>query len=482
MHNPKKSRTFAGNMKNLFILLLVQTLYGPIEGIERDSVMAYLGIPFAQPPTDEWAFRAPRPVTPWDTVLIANKGSKNCPQLQNKYSTKNTDLDCLYLNIFVPAERPPEGLNDRCAERPVVVWFHGGAFTTGGSGNRFNDELNRPDGLNDELINGTRKGDELMYELGLLTRETNTIIVSCNYRLNVYGFLNLHDFSDRFDSNLGVRDQLQALRFVHDIIADFGGDTTNIVIMGQSAGAASVINLMALKEAQPLFAKAIAFSPCIDHFLSPEHSRKRTQKFLSYLGLNTRHVDKLLSLPINRIEKAVSKYYKGVIVMGETRCPFAPYIDGDLFTDYPYLTARECTKPLLISYTSEESRMFTQNVPHGLFPLFASLAHDYAQHNGLPEFKVAKGDAPYWVRLNEALTDYMFHAPIDGFVAHYKGPITFYEYTYVPEEGKHLGCYHFSDMPVLFGWDYKTSPQSNPLTRQEGERLRSRVREFVYGR
>lgn len=450
-------------MKSLLILLLVQTLYGPIEGIERDSVMAYLGIPFAQPPTDEWAFRAPRPVTSWDTVLIANKGSKNCPQLQNKYSTKNTGLDCLYLNIFVPAERLPEGLTNRCAERPVIVWFHGGAFTHGGAGNKVESESE----------------SELMYELGLFARETNTIVVSCNYRLNVYGFLNLHDFSNRFDSNIGVRDQLQALQFVHEIIPAFGGDTSNIVIMGQSAGAASVINLMALEQAQPLFAKAIAFSPCIDHFLSVEHSRKRTKKYLSYLGLNTHHVDKLLSLPIDKIEKAASKYYRGVILMGETRCPFAPYIDGDLFTDYPYLTARECTKPLLITYTREESRMFTQNVPHGLFPLYASLARDYAQHNGLPKFEVAKGDTPYWVRLNEALTDYMFHAPIDTFIAHYKGPIEHYEYTYVPQEGEHLGCYHWSDMPVLFGWDYKTSPQSNPLTRQKGKELREMIATFV---
>ncbi len=459
-------------MKSLLILLLVQTLYGPIEGIERDSVMAYLGIPFAQPPTDEWAFRAPRPVTPWDTVLVADKGSKNCPQLQNKYSTKNTGLDCLYLNIFVPAERPPEGLNDRCAEQPVVVWFHGGAFTTGGTGSRFNDELNRLEGLNDEL----------MYELGLFARETNTIVVSCNYRLNVYGFLNLHDFSDRFDSNVGIRDQLQALKFVHEIIPAFGGDTANIVIMGQSAGAASVINLMALEQAQPLFAKAIAFSPCIDHFLSPEHSRKRTKKYLGYLGLSTNHVDKVLSLSVDRIEKAAGKFYRGMVVSGETRCPFAPYIDGDLFTDYPYLTVRESTKPLLISYTSEESRMFTQNVGHGIYPLFSTIAANYAKQNGLPQFKVPKGKEPFWQRFDEALTDYMFHAPIDSFVAHYKGPITFYEYTYVPEEGKHLGCYHWSDMPVLFGWDYPTSPQSNPLTREEGKRLRERVRAFVYER
>lgn len=206
-------------MKNLLILLLVQTLYGPIEGIERDGVTAYLGIPFAQAPVGEWAFRAPRPVNPWDTVMVADRGSKNCPQRRNKYSTKNTDLDCLYLNVFVPAERPPEGLKDRYTERPVLVWYHGGAYNTGGAGAKVESE------------------NELMYELGKFAKETNTIVVSCNYRLNVYGFLNLHDFSDRFDSNIGVRDQLQALQFVHDIIADFGGDTTNIVIMGQSAGA-----------------------------------------------------------------------------------------------------------------------------------------------------------------------------------------------------------------------------------------------------
>lgn len=449
-------------MKSLIILLLVQTLYGPIEGVERDGLMAYLGIPFAQAPTGEWAFRAPRPVSPWDTVMVANHGSKNCPQMHNKYSAKNTDLDCLYLNIFVPSSLTPSS-STSLPPTPVLVWYHGGGFTTGGAGQR---------GV----------GEELMYELGKFAKETNTIVVSCNYRLNVYGFLNLHDFSDRFDSNIGVRDQLQALRFVHDIIADFGGDTTNIVIVGQSAGAASVINLMALKEAQPLFAKAIAFSPCIDHFLSPEHSRKRTKKYLSYLGIDKHHVDKLLSMPVERIEKAAKSFYYGVVISGETRCPFAPYIDGDLFTDYPYLTVRESTKPLLISYTTDESRMFTENVGHGLYPLYASLAKDYAKQNGLPQFKVPKGKEPFWQRFDEALTDYMFHAPIDSFVAHYKGPITFYEYTYVPEEGKHLGCYHWSDMPVLFGWDYPTSPQSNPLTRQEGERLRSRVRAFVYKR
>ena len=467
-----KKKLYFCIMKTLLLLLLVQTLYGPIEGIERDSVTAYLGIPFAQAPVGELAFRAPQPPTPWDTVLLAQRGSKNCPQLQNKYSTRNTDPDCLYLNIFVPntpTSLPPYS-STPLPPTPVILWFHGGGYTTGGAGRRFNDEL----------INGIRKGDELMYELGLLARETNTIIVSCNYRLNVYGFLNLHDFSDRFDTNLGVRDQLQALRFVHDIIADFGGDTTNIVIMGQSAGAASVINLMALKEAQPLFAKAIAFSPCIEHFLSPEHSQQRAKRFMQKAGISPRYIDKLLTMSPERLEKIVKSFYMSTVISGDTRCPFAPWIDGDLFTDYPHLTVRECTKPLMITYTAEESLMFTQNIGHGLYPLYASLAKDYAKRNGLPEFKVKQGKDPYWKRFDETLTDYMFHTPIDAFVVAYQGPIAFYEYTYIPEEGKHLGCYHWSDMPVLFGWDYKTSPQSNPLTRQKGKEMRQIVKEFIY--
>ena len=441
-------------MKSLFLLLIVQTLYGPIEGIERDSVTAYLGVPFAQAPVGELAFRAPQSPVPWDTVMIAGRGSKNCPQMHNNYSADNTDPDCLYLNIFVPHDSLD-------LKRPVVVWYHGGAFTTGGAG-----------------ANAT--GDRLKYELSYFARQTNTIVVSCNYRLNVYGFLNLHNFNDRFDSNLGVRDQLQALRFVHEIIPAFGGDTANIVIMGQSAGAASVINLMALEDAQPLFAKAIAFSPCIDHFLSPEHSIKRTKKYLGYLAVDKRHLDKILSMSPNRLEKAAKHFYQATVLSGDTRCPFSPWVDNDLFTGYPYLAVRDCTKPLMIGYTSEESRMFTQNVPHGFYPLYASLASNYAERNGLPDFKVAKKDTAYWVRLNEALTDYMFHAPIDTFVVHYKGPITTYTYTYVPAEGQHLGCYHWSDMPVLFGWDYKTSPQSNPLTCQKGKEMRQKVKQFIY--
>lgn len=447
-------------MKTLFILLVIQTLYGPVEGIERDGVTAYLGIPFAQAPIGELAFRDPLPPIPWDTVMIADKGSKNCPQMRNKYSTNYTDPDCLYLNIFVPDDQQQD--LKQTGNRPVVVWYHGGAFTTGGAGRR------------------TSAGDDLMYELGLFARETNTIVVSCNYRLNMYGFLNLHSFNPRFNTNMGFKDQLQALRTTREIIPAFGGDTTNIVIMGQSAGAASVINIMAFKETQPLFRKAIAFSPCIDHFLSEKDSQKRARRFLSVLGIDPHHTDKILTMPVKRIEKAVKRFYQATILSGETRCSFSPWIDGELFTDYPYLTARECTKPLMIGYTTEESRMFTQGVPRGFYPLYGSLAKSYAKHNGLPEFKVAKGKDPYWQRFNEALTDYMFHTPIDSFIANYKGPIQTYEYDYVPEEGKELGCYHWSDMPVLFGWDYKTSPQSNPLTRQKGIEMRQKIKQFIY--
>ena len=454
-------------MKTLLLLLLVQTLYGPVEGIERDSVTAYLGIPFAQPPVGDLAFRAPQPPTPWDTVLLAYHGSANCPQPAGPYSARYTDLDCLYLNIFVPNDTLP--LYPSTPLHPVILWLHGGGFNTGGAGRKSVEEGSRGVGANEEL----------MYELGYLARETGTIIVSCNYRLNVFGYLNLHDLDPRFESNLGVRDQLQALRFVREIIPAFGGDTANLILMGQSAGAASVINLMALPEVQPLFAKAVAFSPCIEHFLSRDQSVVRARKFLGYIGLDKRHIEKLLTFSTDRILKAAHHFYYSMVIGGDTRCPFAPWVDGDLFTDYPYLTVRECTKPLLISYTREESLMFTRGIGSGLYPLFASLANDYAKHNNLPSFKVPKGKTPYAERFDEALTDYMFHTPIDAFVQAYKGPVTFYEYTYVPAEGQHLGCYHWSDMPVLFGWDIPTAPQSNPLTRQEGARLRTILTEFI---
>jgi para-nitrobenzyl esterase len=210
--------------------LQVATDTGVLRGAEGAGVREFKGIPFALSPVGNLRFSPPLPQTHWAGTLDATKYKNPCPQVSRFGQTDASDNeDCLYLNITVPASRPPAtGVSHG---KPVIVWIHGGAYV-GGSAD--------------------------IYPLDYFARLGDVIIVSINYRLGVFGFMAHPAFDPAHNGSLGLEDQREALRWVKRNIGVFGGDPRNITLAGESAGAASVcMQLIAPHEAAGLFQKAI---------------------------------------------------------------------------------------------------------------------------------------------------------------------------------------------------------------------------------
>ncbi len=392
--------------------MTIQTKYGTVEGVQGEGCRVYYGIPFAAPPVGELTFRHPIPPAPWEGVLKADSGSTNPIQVTGEYTPGNTSLDCLYLNIFVP--------DDISTPAPVMVWIYGGSYSQGGAGSN------------------TPGATDLLYDMTRFAKETGCIVVTLNYRLNVYGFLNLHYLDENFDQNNGLYDQIMALQFVKENIAAFGGDPENVTLFGQSAGAACILALMMMQEAEGLFQKSIVQSPCVDHFFAEEESEKYTQKFFRFAGI--RKPSELMGLPEDKLLTAVKKYSGWLQRTGDLRCAFSPTIDGETIVGKPKEEVKKSKLPMMIGRVSEECNLFVNPIPLALLPVISSYLHIPPQ----------KTERPYRQRLSDALTEEIYIRPINEVVNDYAGPVWSYVYDYAPPEGKY-GCCHISELPVLFG-------------------------------
>lgn len=214
---------------------LVATRQGPLLGSVDEDVHVWRGIPFAAPPIGPLRWRAPQPVKPWQAVREAQQfaaaswqSSAQCIELGGGDPGSFSE-DCLYLNVWSPA--------GRSAPLPVIVWLHGGGYTIGA-------------------------GSLPPYNGKALARR-GAVLVTVNYRLGHLGFF-AHPALEGEESgrtaNFGLLDQISALRWVQENIAEFGGDRDNVTLMGESAGARSVLSLMASPLAKGLFHKAIVQS------------------------------------------------------------------------------------------------------------------------------------------------------------------------------------------------------------------------------
>ena len=235
---------------------VVETADGPVRGVDDGVVTSWKGVRYAAPPVDDLRWRAPEPPEKWSEVADAGAFGPVCPQpveprIPIDLGAPQGD-DCLTLNIW--ASSAIAG-GDR---KPVMVWIHGGAYVLGSA--------NQP-----------------LYDGRVLADGGNVVVVTVNYRLGAFGFLDLSSFSTpgrRFDTNLGLRDVLHALHWVRDNIAAFGGDPDRVTLFGESAGAGIVTTLLSSPAADGLFAGAVAQSSPATSVYDAARARRLAEQFL----------------------------------------------------------------------------------------------------------------------------------------------------------------------------------------------------------
>lgn len=301
--------------------LQVKTRGGALWGVQKDGVVSFKGIPFAQPPTGDLRWRAPRAAAPWKGVRDAGQFSASCmqrivdvlkPWTYEFMTHTSVSEDCLYLNVWSAAASPKE-------RRPVFVYIYGGALTSG-------------------------SGAVPVYDGAGLARK-GLVVVTFNYRVGVFGFLAHPELSaeagHHASGNYGFMDQVAALQWVHDNIAAFGGDPARVTIAGQSAGATSVHVLTASPLAKGLFHRAIAQSGSSITGLGLMGARPLAQaeedgaRFADSKGAKT--LAELRALPTDKLMNGGPRF--GAVVDGY----FLPESVGALFAagkqnDVPTLT------------------------------------------------------------------------------------------------------------------------------------------------
>ena len=237
----------------------VKTRYGTFNGfVDKQGVKTWLGIPYAQPPVGKLRWQAPQPLNPSNKTRDAKKFGFTAMQVvdENELASKNPQSeDCLTLNIWTRGG----GKN-----KPVMLFIHGGGFQTGGS--------------SDPLYNGSN-----------FAAANDVVIVTINYRLAVFGFVNFGAIDSSFEDSgyLGTKDQVAALQWVKENISAFGGNPDNVTIFGESAGAISCMMLTVVPAAKGLFGKVIPQSANSYMYNTPEYSAEVAQIYMEMGGAKT---------------------------------------------------------------------------------------------------------------------------------------------------------------------------------------------------
>ena len=308
--------------------LIVETRQGRLRGAmvkaRGAEVRRWLGAPYAQ----ARRFAEAEPPSAWAGVRDATSMAPQCPQGMGKrimVDAPGYGEDCLALNIW----SPPGAEDGR--PRPVLFWIHGGAFMAG--------SCNPYDGAE-------------------LAAQGDMIVVAINYRVGVFGFVNFAEALGlpEIPSNLGLRDQIAALHWVHDNIAAFGGDPERVTICGQSAGSMSVSLLMLCEEAWPLFRGAIMQSGAVSLIHDREMSLKLARRYCELLDLNQGGLEKLRTIDARRLLEAQALAQQ----VAPLTIPAAPWYDGAFLP--PTLEdahrAASAPVPLMAGSTREETRLF----------------------------------------------------------------------------------------------------------------------------
>jgi len=317
---------------------IVDTTAGPIRGQVLDGgIHAFKGVSYGADTDGPNRFRPPQPPEPWTEVRDAHELGPSCPQPAARpggwMGETHESEDCLVLNVW------SSGLDG--AARPVMVWLHGGGYAIG-------------------------SGSWPLYDGANLARRGDVVVVTLNHRLGALGFARFAELlGDEFatSGNNGMLDIVQALEWVRDNIARFGGDPSNVTIFGESGGGAKVCTLQAMPAARGLFHRAVIQSGPSGRVTPVHRATAYASKFVAELGVAGDDLVALQAAPAEQILAAQSAAapFGAASLMG-----FSPVLDGVTVTAHPGDALRAGTVPdvpLMIGCTRDEATLFIATDP-----------------------------------------------------------------------------------------------------------------------
>jgi para-nitrobenzyl esterase len=429
---------------------VVQLKDGAVRGRAEGGVSAFLGLPYAAPPFGANRMRPPQPVVPWAGERDATAFGPTVPK--GDYPPQYARLfpeeviagdDCLNLNVWTP--------DPGAAGLPVLVWIHGGSFMNG-------------------------SGSVGAYDGTAFARD-GVVCVTINYRLAAEGFLFLDDGA----ANLGLLDQMAALRWVQENIAAFGGDPARVTVAGESAGSMSVTTLLSMPLSQGLFARAIAQSGAGAHTLTAEQGRTVAGYLAKALGVPADR-ESIKAVPLDQLVRAASDLVVEVQTNPDparwgqltlSLLPFAPTVDGTVLpaAPVPALAAGQGSDvPLLIGSNRDEARLFL--VAPGVIdqvnePALAAAAAAYGlTPQGLEVYRSSRPDASPGDVLAAVISDWFFRVPAirvaETRAAAAAAGTWMYRFDLPePSDNHRLGACHAAELPFVF--DTVTRADVRPL-------------------
>ena len=317
-------------MKEVTSAPIVELDAGALRGAwDDDGVAVFRGIPYAAPPVGTLRFQPPQAAARWTELRDASRFGPIAPQLPSRLGRIMGDFrlpqgeDCLTLNVWTPSKGGPL--------LPVLFWLHGGAFTSGA-------------------------GSIDWYSGRSFAASRRVVVVTINYRLGPLGFLFWPGLSE---GNLGLLDQIAALRWVKANIARFGGDPDAITVAGQSAGARSTGHLMANPETASLFRRAILQSGPVGQLpATPDQAAAVTRDYLGLLEIDRGNAAELQRVPADRLIQAAGELARRTKRFADSRVPFNAVDDGKVVKGGPLAAIENGAAPgidVLAGTTRDES-------------------------------------------------------------------------------------------------------------------------------
>jgi para-nitrobenzyl esterase len=418
--------------------VIAETSAGKVRGVALDDVKIFKGIPYGDTTAGKNRFKPPMKPAKWTGVRDALEYGHTAPQVSNgppRPGTPEQGEDCLVLNVFTPE------LGGR-GNRPVMVWLHGGGFSTGsGSGPVYN-------GVN-------------------LAHKNDVVVVSINHRLNVFGSTYLGEVGGpefALSGAVGTLDIVAALHWVRDNIGHFGGDPNLVTIFGQSGGGRKVATLMSMPGAKGLFHRAIIESGAVLRLTTQEDAIRQTDLLLRELGLERRQARELQNISFEKLLAADAEVQKRIKLREPGMVADSPMVDGKALPNHPWDPAAPALSagiPLLIGWARTEETLYDRPTPEKLALNEAGLRERTAKRLEadpgpvIEAFRKSYPDASPWDLYILIATDHP-RASYTRELARRKvvqagAPAYVYRFDWeTPEGGGHMRSPHAVEIPFVF--------------------------------